>query len=221
MCALFTPLLGNISGRIGANVFARNAAGGYIRNGTIPVNPNTPRQAVVKAGLSQANFDWQNVLTPEQRADWKAYGLASPTLNRQGQSILVPGREWYIGRAAFAIANGLTTPSDAPTQNGSAPLVGWDYSTNGTDIEAANPTLPTTEWFFMQFQVSGAQNLTVNSFKGPWESTVSVLFSAPEPHVIIPAPLALSGRRYFIASKVADNFGRIARVPVINFIDIP
>jgi len=63
------------SGSIGSTVYSRNRFGQYIRARAIPVNPNTTRQATIRAYMSYLTEYWQSSLTQAQRDAWDVYGL--------------------------------------------------------------------------------------------------------------------------------------------------
>lgn len=74
--AKFTPILGNISGKIAGNVFAFNKAGFYIRSFRSPVQPNTLNQLTVRSLFSSAVTLWHS-LTDIQKGEWNAFATTA------------------------------------------------------------------------------------------------------------------------------------------------
>ena len=55
MCALIkSPIWGELSGKLGGNIFARNGHGSYVRQFTQPMNPNTLAQQTARNTFTQA-----------------------------------------------------------------------------------------------------------------------------------------------------------------------
>ncbi len=108
--------VGQISGRIGANVWSRNRYGSYVRQGTIPVTSTTPFAIEAKARMTECTQAWQS-LTAGERQDWGGFADANPVLNRIGQSIKLTGHAMYVSvntrMLAMALAK-LTTPPLGP-----------------------------------------------------------------------------------------------------------
>lgn len=63
---------GELSGKMGGLVFARNKRGAYVRGYVIPVNPNTESQSAARNSFGQAVGGW-HVLTDVQKALWMSY----------------------------------------------------------------------------------------------------------------------------------------------------
>lgn len=95
--AIFTPgvAVGQISGRVGGNVFSHNRGGQYIRNGSIPTNPDTPYRAQIKGWLAEASQHWLS-LSQAQRTAWNEYASNNPWINRLGRSISLNGQQTCV-----------------------------------------------------------------------------------------------------------------------------
>lgn len=72
--ARFTPILGDLAGKLAGVVFARNRYGGYARQYVVPVNPNTQAQAVARANFGSASQAFHQ-LTDAQKALWQTFAL--------------------------------------------------------------------------------------------------------------------------------------------------
>ena len=84
------------SGRLGATIAARNRFGNYLRTGTIPVNPSTDRQVLIRGFVAALQLAWNNDLTQDQRDAWNEYGANGSWKNRLGQAVHLTGPNHYI-----------------------------------------------------------------------------------------------------------------------------
>lgn len=106
-----------MSGKLGANVHARNLGGNYIRNYVPTPNPDTPAQQTARFVLSSAAGLW-STLTTEQRRSWNAWASSHPIVDRLGQSLRLSGFnafvKVYCTRSAAGDASPFTWPPSAP-----------------------------------------------------------------------------------------------------------
>lgn len=72
--ARFTPFLGELSGKLVGNVFARNKGGSYVRGWVKPTNPRTQAQMAVRSSFSSAASAW-TALSAELKSSWNNYAL--------------------------------------------------------------------------------------------------------------------------------------------------
>ncbi len=104
-----------ISGSIGGTVFAKNRSGSYIRQRTIPVNPNSPRQVQARSNIQALTQAWNAALTSVQRAAWGLYADSVNVLNRLGETISLSGYNMFIRSNACLLGAGQSRVDDAPT----------------------------------------------------------------------------------------------------------
>jgi hypothetical protein len=93
--AKFTPLYGNISGKLGANVFAHGKGGAYIRTFKPPTNANSAAQQAARVNFSNASRAW-SALTSAQKGSWNQFAatLFSPKKPKSGVT--------YSGASAYS-----------------------------------------------------------------------------------------------------------------------
>lgn len=103
-----------ISGKIAGTVFSRNHTGAYARNWAVPVNPGTVPQSIARQLLAEAGSAF-TLLTNIQQLGWKAYGVVSDRLNRQGDVYHPTGRQLYIEQYINMTNAGLAPLSDPPS----------------------------------------------------------------------------------------------------------
>ncbi len=83
MARIVGSTFGELRGKLGGLVFARNAFGAYARSYVIPVNPNTERQAQARNAFSQSVGSW-HTLTDAQKSAWHDYAAQYFSSKRLG-----------------------------------------------------------------------------------------------------------------------------------------
>lgn len=120
--------VGAISGKIGANVFARNKGGAYMRNFAKPTNPNTSYQQNARDRLTQYSNEWRS-LTEGQQEAWTAYAETHPVLDRLGATIYLTGAQAYVKvNTNRDLAGDATTNSTVPGDAAFTPAI-FDVAT--------------------------------------------------------------------------------------------
>jgi len=115
--AIFTSgvVISEIRGSEGGSTFSRNRYGQYIRQRSVPVNPNSARQQAVRADFQSLAERWNSILTAAQRAAWDLYGASVPMLNKLGQQVYLPGFNHYLRSNISILQNGMPIQDDGPT----------------------------------------------------------------------------------------------------------
>lgn len=132
-----TGLGGQLSGSVGGVTAARNRYGQYLRNRTVPVNPNSDRQQLVRACMSECAIAWRSLTTPQRNA-WNAYADQTPVLNRLGESITLTGQAMFNKTNVWLQAAGEAALLDAPNEPGLASL---NIQKSDVSIEAVGPAV--------------------------------------------------------------------------------
>ena len=204
-----------LSGSVGGVVAARNAGGAYLRNRTVPVNPNSVRQQASRSVFATAATVWRG-LTVAERGAWDAYAVESPVLNRLGESITISGFSHYVRTNAFRFAADALRLDVAPVTPGESTLgelnsVAFSVST-GLTIVSATPTAVGPGIV----QVGPPVSAGVSFFKGPFTLLFSGVFG--DSLLLDEAPTELTprygtwllGQRRFIRIRGSDVAGRIS-----------
>jgi hypothetical protein len=129
--ALIVPgsLAGQVSGKVGGDVFSHNRSGPYVRNGATPVNRQTDAQDAIRAALASASSSWKG-LTDAQRHAWEAYAANNPVMNRVGRSVRLAGNAAYVqinGRRIYLGSTELASPPTAGAPDALLTISGtWD-----------------------------------------------------------------------------------------------
>lgn len=211
----------SISGSIGGTTFSRNRGGAYARNRTVPINPNSEFQAIVRSLMSNLANIWAETLTDAQRTAWEAYAEAVPLPNPLGEDRNVGGVGMFIrgnlvrGQIGYG---DLPLVSDGPTilsLSAFTPpaIVGIVASTDTASISFDN----TDAWANeddagMAIYASRPKNPGVNFFKGPYRYAEKVLGDGTTPPtspvaVSLPFPVE-AGQRVFFRVNVYRADGR-------------
>ncbi len=107
-------IIGALSGRLGGMVGSRNRYGTYLRQGSIPVNPNSPDQQFIRATFQSVVNAWSAVLTAPQRAAWDVYAANIVMKNKLGEDIFITGFNHYIRSNVPLIQAGEARVDDGP-----------------------------------------------------------------------------------------------------------
>jgi len=102
------------SGSIRADTFSRNSYGSYLRNRSIPVNPNTPAQNLVRSQFITAHAAWR-ALSDTVQDQWSTYASLHPRTNPLGEQIILSPIAQFIACYAQAHAANLAGPTVPPT----------------------------------------------------------------------------------------------------------
>ncbi len=104
------------SGSLDGTVFSHNSSGRYVRNRTIPVNPNTARQTVIRAIFGGLSSSWASTLTQAQRDSWEVYAQNVPSNNRVGDTIHLSGFLHYCRSNTPRVKAGIAAVAAGPTE---------------------------------------------------------------------------------------------------------
>lgn len=111
---IYTGLVSNINGSIAGTTFQRNAYGHTIKKKPNIVNPNRPKQSVIKANMQIVSGAWLT-LTPAVRSAWAAYALSFPVASRLNPSSFLSGHALFNRINLFRLAAGNNVFSTSPS----------------------------------------------------------------------------------------------------------
>lgn len=114
--ALITTGIGisEIRGSEGGSTFSRNHYGMYVRQRSVPVNPNSGRQQAARANFAAIAARWLGILTDAQRTAWNLYGSSVPMQNKLGQEIYLTGFSHYLRSNTPRVLAGATIVDAGP-----------------------------------------------------------------------------------------------------------
>jgi hypothetical protein len=93
----YTPsaLVSEFSGAQGSTVASHNRFGPYLRNRTIPVDPNSAGQQTYRTILKTASAAWRS-LTDVQRAAWAATAATIIRVDSLGRNYYMTGHQFFV-----------------------------------------------------------------------------------------------------------------------------
>jgi hypothetical protein len=221
---IVTDLRGSLDGITAS----RNRSGGYLRNRTKPVNPNTPLQAASRLILGNLSIQWSSVLTQEQRDDWKQWAEALPWTNKLGDPTLLTGQQAYnlvnAPRANVALSI-FTDPPSVPTlaENDEGVVVTASAATNDLSIEfAGTGGWPDQDDAGLIVQVGGGLPIGRNFFNGPFRTAGVILgdgTTAPTSPQVLASPIGIiEGLKYWVRYRVSNGTGNPSQATVLPFL---
>lgn len=211
-------ILTQISGSIGGLTGSHNRGGMYFRGRTIPVNPNTPAQSVIRQQMANATNRWANILTAVQRDGWDSYAENVPLNGPLGNPRNVGGLGMFVRStvpravagavqvddAPILFDTGGFTPVTAPTALDAGDLIGFAFdNTDGWANEGDSHLL---------LFASRPVNPGINYFTGPYQYAGMIdgdAITPPTSPASIANPFAFTvGQRVFFRVVVTRADGR-------------
>lgn len=214
------------SGSIGGTVWSHNSSGAYIRNRTVPVNPNTDRQNAVRVAVRNLAIFWGTELTQALRDGWNQYAAAVTWLNALGQSINLTGLNHFIRCNTQKLVSGIARIDQAPAiqdigdaEDQLAATASEATQDLTIDGNAAGPWL--VEALGWQYYYMGLpQNASIKFFGGPYRFVTAVPGAGPPPFpIVIAAPWVFQeGQRIWLRSRIQRGDGRLSEFAQTNFL---
>ena len=127
-------IVADIRGKLGGIVFSKNSSGGYVRQNTKPVNPQSALQNVLRAIFTTLVTAWRETLTESQREGWGVYAKNVVVKNKVGNDIYLSGFNHFIRSGTPRVQAGLDYIEDAP---GSFSLADQDPTVTFSPSESA------------------------------------------------------------------------------------
>jgi len=205
------------SGSIGGLTFSHNRAGMYIRSRSVPTNPNSERQGIVRSALSMAQA-WWKTMDETGRAQWQQYADNTPLRDALGRELKLTGLQMFIRTEVFYEVNGLDPPATAPAEPGLAfltlPSITWDEATQKVKVAFTN----TDDWAngpigLLSVFCSRLLPRTRNFWRGPYQllGTIRGAATPPTSPVSFDPPEPVSGdSRLFFRFRCADTQARLS-----------
>lgn len=208
--AIFLPILGELRGRLAANVFSHNKGGDYVRLGTTPTNPQTSRQQTTRGILAKFAAQWTSTLSQGSRDSWDTYAAGHPIKNSLGQDILISGLAWYVKCNARLEDAGLAEIENAPIFGAPAALDTFsvDISAGATGDVTFTPALGADQamqlWISLPVSLGSTPNLAQCRLAGYSGLAEASPWAASLPHSM------LSGVRGVFYGAVLGEEGLIS-----------
>lgn len=214
------PAVSGISGSIGGTTFARNRYGAYARARTKPVNPNSPRQQLVRSAMSACRALWFVTATAVQRTGWALYAQNVSMVNKLGETVNLSGYNQFC-RSTAAALNASKAPVLVPpttfslAETDSTLACEGDVSDQTVKVTFDNTKPWANEAGGSLLIYQGApQDKTRNFFNGPWRYIGKVngaVTPAPTSPASIPAGFAVNlNNRCDIKARILRADGRLS-----------
>lgn len=207
------------SGSIRGIVASHNRGGAYFRGRTVPTNPNTTKQGIIRGALRTLVSAWTAVLTAVQRAAWKTYADNTPKTDTLGEPLILTGQQMYIrantSRIQASLPVVVTAPAifdfgafTPPTLTLGALSGTGTLTVTGTDPWVSEGTANN-----MLVYTSPPQNPSVNFYKGPFQFAAkipSIPANATLNTFTLPIAAGAVGTRTFFRVTVSRSDGRLS-----------
>lgn len=194
------------SGSMGGCTFSRNRSGSYIRNRSLPVNPQSSFQTIVRGALATLVARWTSVLTAAQRSGWDTWAQNTPQTDALGNPIIITGQNAYImmnvpriqlapaasviDTAPVIYANAVLTPPTIVSATASTDVLSVGFT--NTDLWA------TAAGGFLLVYAGRPQNLSKNFFAGPYRLMGAIAGAGTPPT----SPQPITSTFVFAASQL-------------------
>lgn len=215
-----SQIITEASGSMGGLTASHNRGGLYFRARTIPTNPNTPQQQVIRSFMAQLASLWVDTLTGPQRTSWDVYALNVLLPDRLGEPRNVGGLAMYQRSNTPRLQAGLPRVDDGPTIFDLSPyfpvlLPSASVATQELTIPfSIADAWPSEDDAGMIFWVSRPQNASINYFKGPYRFADVALGDNAVPRTspeAVPAPFPfVLGQKLFFRLNVTRADGRLS-----------
>jgi hypothetical protein len=219
MAIFKSQVLTQASGSVGGLTYTRTASGMTLRARSMPVNPSTARQQVVRDAVASLSTRWSTTLTENRREQWSLYAKNVGVKNALGDTIHLSGISMFVRCNTPRVQAGLTPVDDGPAifQLGDPP----------TELEitqaATTPFAVTASWVHsgvpgtLLMYVSQAKSPSINFFKGPYQFNGSD--DAGEGGLeLVPNPTWVQGQKIFARARISYADGRLSSSAYTTFI---
>lgn len=220
-------LVGEIRGRLGTTIYARNTYGPYAYQYSARTDPDTLWQRQAREWFSYASARWKN-LSQSTRDGWETYARnvrrSEPSLRNSNAT----GFQYFTGMDMFNAFIYSPYNYDAPTTFTLGRLQPPSYANFAGLFVIAYFALGDS-WRFSNngafaLFTSRPQTANVNHFKGPFRYSTNVSGSPSTPPTLgffpyrfLPTP---TRRRIFLRARVVEGDNRLSPEN-IQYIDVP
>jgi hypothetical protein len=208
------------SGSVGGLTFTRTPSGMVMRARSMPVNPRTALQQVVRNAFAQLAVRWVQTLTEDQRIGWADYGAAVTRRNKLGDQFHLSGLAEYQRANVPRVQAGLAIIDTAPgVFDSGEPLDNFRLSQSIT-----TPFAVTALWGAIDdtdanvlIYVSKPRNQSINFFKGPYQFN-AVEAAEDTPTILTPNPTWVKGQVLFVRAQISYSDGRLSPDSNVRFV---
>lgn len=200
-----------IKGSIGSQTYQGGPYGTIMRARSIPVNPRTPRQELVRTIMGTYSSTWRDGLTDSQRTGWANYAVATPLPNRFGDLINVGGRQMFLRTNLMRYLAGAAGVLDAPSLPGVPTSPTPEISIGEADgfvVAGTDPDLVVGEC--LSIFIGVPVNVTRNYYSGPFQLLATLSSTTTYPLTVPMVVPPVEGQKYVIRWRFSDALGRVS-----------
>lgn len=221
MAIFKSQVLTQASGSVGGMTYTRTSSGMTLRARSMPVNPSTSRQQVVRNAMSELTTAWVETLTEPQRIGWADYARNVSVRNKLGDAIHLSGISMYIRCNTprlqvreYAPSEGIGRLDNAPTIfDTGEPLIAGVVSQGAltpftVELGWSNPAGAVGD--VVVVYVSKPQNQSVNFFRGPYQYNALALLDIETAVDLIPNPTWIAGQVIHVRARILYADGRLS-----------
>jgi hypothetical protein len=217
---LVKGIMTQISGSVGGITGSHNRGGMYLRGRSIPTDPATVRQQLLRSAAATLTARWRDVLTQAQRDSWAVYAANTPLLSPLGDARDVGALPMYLRGNTVRLQIG-EDPVDDPATSGMPTLTQPTAVTITDSGGLLGGTLIADPWVdladtFLCVYASRPVSESINFWKGPYRLLGSVEGSVTVPPTTFSEDYAavwgdpVVGQKIFYQLRVVDAFGALS-----------
>jgi hypothetical protein len=220
-------IISGASGSVAGCVFSHNRYGPYVRNRSLPVNPNSAYQVAARANFGLLSTAWNIDLDDAERDAWNSYAAGVPRIIN-GISVFVTGLNWYIALNSMRLNRAIARTDVAPIPLN---MTGLSLISNlVADVSAQTLSVGFAvgdEWNaddgYLFIYGARPQNESINFFNGPFRAggqfigDTAIPLTSPQVLATYPFIFAL-GQKLFIRIVASAPDGRISVPQVVSVI---
>lgn len=213
-----SPVYSQASGAVAGLVYSHNSGGMYTRARSIPTNPASSRQTVVRNAVAGLSNYWSQILTSAQRAAWNVYATNVPLVGPLGDARKVSGIAMYVRSNTPRFQSGLARVDAGPTTFTLGSFTNPVITASHTAPEFSIAFTNTDSWAgavggAMLVYASRPQSSGIGFFNGPYAYAGKIAGAATPPTspatMAAPFPLA-AGQQVFFRVEVTQADGRLS-----------
>lgn len=149
-------VVGQVSGRLASVVYTRNKGGSCVRNGSIPTNPRSYMQRLLRRALASRSQEWAG-LTDAERAAWRLWARSNPVVNRLGRAVQMTGAQAYTScnllKGAYGLPVNRVPSLTAPPDSLQSVAMDVDFGLSKFDVVFSPSPLPVTGFLLLSAYV--------------------------------------------------------------------
>lgn len=163
-----------VSGSLGGITYSHNRGGLYARARSIPTNPSSTAQQLVRAAFTELVSAWSDELDASEISGWETYAANVPVTDAFGDPLTLTGQQMYIRCNTPRLYVGLPRVDSGPTEMTTGVPQQWTALSASATTNQVTFTIPALgAWAdeddsAMIIQVMRPQSGQRNFLGGPW-----------------------------------------------------